>query len=247
MPSLPITRAELERILQEYDRPIITGRGVCTFSETNRSYVHAARQWQPTYWALVTNAARDDMVWEFIRYAEEERGWVFIMRHDDGINFVLMPNEAKREKVSRLLGERPRVRNPAVVAPPPPPPPPQHPLIVDVRPDNTDRVTTGHAHQVESPTQPDVASQRRAPSDTSMESSHASWNGILPSLDADAEDLDMEAEVDTDAVTVFTHDTLMEMAMGICSVGSMDSLQLQYAFAATSPVGMDVAFERTMD
>ena len=99
--------------------------------------------------------------------------------------------------------------------------PPQHPLIEDFRPENTD-----------------VDSQR-TPSEASVVSSNASWN-----VNDGVEDLGSAAEVDTVISTLLMDDTLMEVDMAIWSVGSMDRVQLQ---DASSPVGMDVSFEKTIE
>ena len=135
----------------------MSGRGVCTISLANQLLVQEVRRWQPYYFSLNgpgCNALKKEVQLLLIGWAETQ-GLVFVFRSEDG-TFHEMSNEAKRDKVARLLGERPRVNNIAI--PPPPPPPP---LMVDDDQDTESAASVRSANAP--PSHPDINSQRPFP------------------------------------------------------------------------------------
>ena len=282
---------ELDVICRVYRRPILSGRGVCTLSPYNQFLVDEARRRQPAYFKLTKTLEKQNFALDLVHWAEAQ-GWEFVVRYNDG-RFGLMADDAKREKVQRLLGERPRVKN--VVAVPPPPfnndvdgegvlPPPMNVAAIrgddfdgddddddDVASvasgnDNSEALLSHHSAVNTHPTQPEVDSQRRAPSDTFTASSNTTWNDIgslstlsseprvvLPPFDDGGEDIDVEAEVETVALPLLMDDegSLMEMETigpfsaesGWIPLDPMEIVQLWGAIAATSPVGMIVSID----
>ena len=107
-----------DSLIREYQfdrKPILSGRGVCTLSPYNQLLVEETRRRQPAYFELKKTLEKHELALDLVHWAEAQ-GWEFVVRNDDG-RFGLTPstsNDAKkktREKVSRQLRERPRVRN----------------------------------------------------------------------------------------------------------------------------------------
>ena len=205
MPSVASKLAvELQHISRVHNGrvPIVSGRGVCTISLGNQLLVQEVRRWQPYYFSLHgpgCNALKKEVQLLLIGWAETQ-GLVFIFRSEDG-TFHEMSNEAKRDKVARLLGERPRVNNIDIPPPPPSPPPPQPPLMV------IDDQDTESAASVSS---------------TNAPPSHTDINSQRPFPDEDESSIGTEAlEVDTTTLQVLMNmddDSVPSISDGSTSV-----------------------------
>ena len=242
---------ELDVICRFYRRPILSGRGVCTLSPYNQLLVDEARRRHPAYSRLTTTLEKQEFALDLIHWAEAQ-GWQFVVRYNER-RFGLMSPDAKLAKVKALLREKPKGERP------PPfnndvggegvlPPPMNVEAIRDGNfnvddhddasmasgNDNSEALLSHHSAVNTHPTQPEVVSQRGAPSDASLASSNSSWNDndslsilsseplvVLPPYDGGGEDLDIEVDTVALPLLVDGEGSLMEMeSIGTFSVES---------------------------
>ena len=125
---------------------ILNGRGGRNQNDWfHQAYVLKGRRLQARYFTLTRNAEKRMVQLELIGWVEGQGG-AFIKRHDNG-TFEDMTNPEKLEKVARLLGERPRMRN--IIAAPPPQLPPLE-IFVDAVHRDADSVASSSASEVPS-------------------------------------------------------------------------------------------------
>ncbi len=99
-----------QHVLQLHPFAIFPGRGGRNQNDWfHQEYVREARRLQIRYFTLTRNSEKRTVQLELIGWVEGQVGR-FIKRHDNG-TFEDMSYAEKLEKVARLLGERPRMRN----------------------------------------------------------------------------------------------------------------------------------------